>query len=268
MSSNHVVSAPGHASVCKQGGRAKMRHLRLPIGGGGGGRVGGGKGLNVRHCVHQFVQGISSPPPPFFPIPPSSPPFLFSLHLAQLTSNDSQINKSRHQWAAETQWQVDQSTGTTTTTSYHCNRHCHHHHRLSQQPAFDGALSMATCFRRGSILRFWHFFGWLLVLESFFLLLLIVINFSCQQWQELSFAFREVSRVGGGGGGSGVSHAGYSPMEQRRLSVALPLSKTHGKQTQRELNRGDEGWGRVYGEVGHFWWRRCCCWVMPTVASS
>ena len=38
------MSAPGHASVCKQGGRAKMRHLRLPIGGGDGGGGRGGQG--------------------------------------------------------------------------------------------------------------------------------------------------------------------------------------------------------------------------------
>ena len=31
----------------------------------------------------------------------------------------------------------------------------------------------------------------------------------------------------GGGGGGGVSQAEYSPMQQPRLSVALPLSMAH-----------------------------------------
>ena len=46
-----------------------------------------------------------------------------------------------------------------------------------------------------------------------------------------SFAFREVSRVEGGGkgggGGGGINQAGHSPMEQPHLSVAPPLSKAH-----------------------------------------
>ena len=103
------------------------------------------------------------------------PPFLFPPTLPQSTSNDSQINKSRRQWAGEKHWQVDQSTGTTTIpTPHHCNRHCHHHHRRCQHPSFNGALPMATCFRRGSILRFWHFLGWLLVFEPFFLILIVI----------------------------------------------------------------------------------------------
>ena len=178
----------------RKNGRTKMWPLR---GGGGGGSGGGGgrKGLNVGHYVHQFVRGIS-------PLPPPYPPYHFSLPLPQSTSNDSQINKSRHQWVGETHWQVDQSTGSTTTpatatvivttTAGANNRH------LSERSPWQRVRG-----RFSSVLTFLWLMacvGVLLSPSSSFLW--------WQQWQELSFVFREVSRVGGGGG---VSQAGHSP---------------------------------------------------------
>ena len=61
----------------------------------GGGRW-EGKGLNVRHCVHQFVRG-TSPLPSVLPYPLFLLLLLLLLTVFQSRSNDSQINKSRHQ---------------------------------------------------------------------------------------------------------------------------------------------------------------------------